>query len=159
MAASIVNAKALDSFGGAPVDTTNAYIVWALIESGEKGLDKEIAAVKASAVATQDSYIVALARTFFTPPATTRSRQIDGQARQKTGSRGNVKGAVTSITRSGGDALAIETTALAVLAWMREPAYAAQVQKGLQWIVGVEQERPFRLDTIHGSRASLHRCI
>src|SRR5207244_347208 len=55
-----LNAKALDSFGRAPVDTTNAYIVWALIESGQKGLDKEIAAVKASAVSTEDSYIVAL---------------------------------------------------------------------------------------------------
>src|SRR5207302_7775498 len=48
---------------------------------------------------------------------------------------GSVKGAVTSITRSGGDALAIETTALSVLAWMREPSYAAHVEKGLRWIV------------------------
>src|SRR5204862_4192693 len=55
------NAKALDSFGGAPADTTNAYIVWALIESGQKDLDKEIALVKASAGSTQDSYIIALA--------------------------------------------------------------------------------------------------
>src|SRR6185436_2597295 len=53
--------KAIDSFGGAPADTTNAYITWALIESGQKGLDKEVAAVKASANSTQDSYIVALA--------------------------------------------------------------------------------------------------
>jgi hypothetical protein len=30
--------------------------------------------------------------------------------------------------------LSIETTALSVLAWMREPAYAANVQKGLRWI-------------------------
>src|SRR3989442_15043970 len=55
-----MNPKALDSFGGAPADTTNAYIVWALIESGEKGLDKEIAFVKASAGSSQDSYIIAL---------------------------------------------------------------------------------------------------
>src|SRR4029450_11069387 len=48
---------------------------------------------------------------------------------------GNVKGAVTSITRSGGDALAIETTSLSVLAWMREAEYAANVEKGLRWIV------------------------
>src|SRR5262247_425843 len=48
---------------------------------------------------------------------------------------GNVKGAITTITRSGGDALAIETTALSVLAWMREPSYAANVEKGLKWIV------------------------
>ena len=48
---------------------------------------------------------------------------------------GSVKGAVTSITRSGGDALAIETTALSVLAWMRDPSYAPYVEKGLRWIV------------------------
>jgi hypothetical protein len=48
---------------------------------------------------------------------------------------GSVKGGVTTITRSGGDALAIETTSLAVLAWMREPSYAANVEKGLKWIV------------------------
>jgi hypothetical protein len=50
------NAKALDSFGGAPADTTNAYIVWALIESGRKGLNeisREIAAVNP----TFDKYI------------------------------------------------------------------------------------------------------
>ena len=33
---------------------------------------------------------------------------------------GSVTGAVTSITRSGGEALTIETTALSMLAWMRE---------------------------------------
>src|SRR3989442_15907518 len=52
---------------------------------------------------------------------------------------GGVKGAVPSITRSGGDALAIETTALSVMAWMREPSYAADyssnIEKGLRRIV------------------------
>src|SRR5207249_2231817 len=56
-----LNAKALDSFGRAPLGTTNAYIVWALIEAGEKDLEKEIAAVKASAASTEDSYLGALA--------------------------------------------------------------------------------------------------
>jgi len=130
------NAKAIDSFGGAPVDTTNAYIVWALIESGEKGLDKEIAAVKASAVSTEDSYIVALGANILAATGDRAgARQLMDKLVKKQGTAGNVMGAVTSITRSGGDALAIETTALSVLAWMREPAYAAQVQKGLQWIV------------------------
>src|SRR5436309_6200972 len=55
------SAKAVDSFGRAPEDTTNAYIIWALVESGEKGLDKEVARVQASANSTQDSYIIALA--------------------------------------------------------------------------------------------------
>jgi A-macroglobulin TED domain/Carboxypeptidase regulatory-like domain/MG2 domain/Alpha-2-macroglobulin family len=131
-----MNPKALDSFGRAPEDTTNAYIVWALIESGEKGLDKEVAAVKAAAGSTPDSYVVALAANILhaTGDATGARRLMDKLAGDQDAA-GNVKGAVTSITRSGGNALDIETTALSVLAWMREPVYAANVEKGLKWIV------------------------
>jgi uncharacterized protein YfaS (alpha-2-macroglobulin family) len=131
-----VNAKALDTFGRAPADTTNAYIVWALIESGEKGLEREIASVKASAASTQDSYILALgANILHASGDQTGARQLMEKLAKKQETAGNVAGAVTSITRSGGDALAIETTALSVLAWMREPSYAANVEKGLKWIV------------------------
>jgi hypothetical protein len=130
------NAKALDSFGGAPADTTNAYILWALIESGEKGLNKEIALVKASAGSTQDSYIVALgANILHATGDQAGARQLMDKLARSQDAGGSVKGAVTSITRSGGDALGIETTALSVLAWMREPSYAANIEKGLRWIV------------------------
>jgi alpha-2-macroglobulin-like protein len=130
------NAKALDSFGGAPADTTNAYVVWALIESGEKNLHKEIAFVKTSAGSTQDSYIIALAANILHASGDHAGARLlmDKLAKNQDAS-GAVKGAVTSITRSGGDALSIETTALSVLAWMRDPAYAPQVEKGLKWIV------------------------
>src|SRR5262245_34500983 len=132
----IVNAKALDTFGRAPADTTNAYIVWALIESGEKGLDREVASMKASAASTQDSYILALGASILHATGDqTGARQLMEKLAKKQESAGNVAGAVTSITRSGGDALAIETTALSVLAWMRDPSYAANVEKGLKWIV------------------------
>jgi alpha-2-macroglobulin-like protein len=130
------NERALDSFGGAPADTTNAYIVWALIEAGEKGLNKEIAAVKLSAGSTQDSYIVALAANVLHAAGDhAGARLLMEKLAKSQQAAGNVKGAVTSITRSGGDALAIETTALSVLAWMRDASYAANVQKGLKWIV------------------------
>jgi alpha-2-macroglobulin-like protein len=130
------NAKALDSFGGAPADTTNAYIVWALIESGEKSLDKEIALVKTSASSTQDSYIVALAANILHASGDEAgARQLMDKLAKSQDATGSVKGAVTSITRSGGEALAVETTALSVLAWMREPSFAAQSEKGLRWIV------------------------
>ena len=36
------NPRALDSFGGAPQEITNAYIVWALTETGDEALMKEI---------------------------------------------------------------------------------------------------------------------
>jgi len=130
------NSRALDTFGGAPADTTNGYITWALIESGEKGLEKEIASVKASASSTQDSYIVALgANILHATGDHAGARQLMDKLAKNQETAGNVKGATTSITRSGGDALAIETTALSVLAWMREPSYAPNVEKGLKWIV------------------------
>jgi len=130
------NAKALDSFGGAPQDTTNAYITWALVESGEQGLEKEIAFVKASANSTQDSYIVALGANILSASGDkTGAHQLMDKLAKNQDAAGNVKSAVASITRSGGDALAIETTSLSVLAWMRDPSYTANVEKGVKWIV------------------------
>jgi hypothetical protein len=131
-----VNPRALDSFGRAPADTTNAYIVWALTEAGEKGLDKEIASIKAIAGSTDDSYVAALAANILHAGGDNAgARQLMEKLAKKQDSSGAVTGAVTSITRSGGDALAIETTALSTLAWMQDPSYAPQVEKGLRWIV------------------------
>lgn len=133
-----VNPKALDSFGRAPVETTNAYIVWALLEAGEKpaGLAKEVAAVKVSAASTQDSYVLALAASILHKTGDTAgARELMDRLAKNQEAAGDVKGAVTSITRSGGDALTIETTALSVLAWMRDPSYAEHVERGLRWIV------------------------
>ena len=139
-----LNPKALDSFGRAPVDTTNAYITWALIESGQKGLEREVAFIKASAGSTPDSYIVALgANILYATGDNAGARQLMDKLTKSQGPAGNVNGAITSITRSGGDALAIETTALSVLAWMREPAYAANVEKGLKWIVEANKNGRF----------------
>jgi uncharacterized protein YfaS (alpha-2-macroglobulin family) len=131
-----LNSRAVDSFGRAPAETTNAYIVWSLIESGEKGLDREIASVKASAASMQDSYIVALGANILSATGDTAgARQLMDKLAKSQDAAGKVNGAVTSITRSGGDALAIETSALSVLAWLQDPEYAAQVEKGLKWIV------------------------
>jgi hypothetical protein len=130
------NSRALDSFGGAPADTTNAYIVWALIESGEKGLGKEVAAVKAASNSTEDSYVIALAaNSLHASGDHAGARQLMDKLARSQDAAGNVKGAATSITRSGGVALDIETTALSVLAWMREPVYASNVEKGIMWII------------------------
>jgi alpha-2-macroglobulin-like protein len=130
------NAKAIDSFGGAPQDTTNAYITWALVESGEQGLEKEIASVKASANSSQDSYIVALGANILNATGDKAgARQLMEKLAKNQDTAGTVKNGIASITRSGGDALAIETTALSVLAWMHEPSYTANIEKGVKWIV------------------------
>jgi uncharacterized protein YfaS (alpha-2-macroglobulin family) len=130
------NTRAVDTFGGAPQDTTNAYITWALVESGEHGLEKEIAAVKASANSTQDSYIIALGANILQATGDKAgARALMDKLVKNQDTAGNVKNAAASITRSGGDALAIETTALSALAWMRDPAYTGNVEKSVKWIV------------------------
>ncbi|MDJ0975910.1 MAG: alpha-2-macroglobulin family protein [Planctomycetota bacterium] len=129
------NSRALDSFGRAPQEITDAYILWSLIESGEQGLDTEIALLKSRAKDSKDSYLLALAanvawlsddRDFA---KTLMNRLADAQAKT-----GVVEGATTSITRSGGSALQIETTALSILAWMRSPDHTRHVELAMKWL-------------------------
>jgi len=130
-----LNAKALDSFGRAPQETTNAYVSWALLEAGETGLDAEIAALKAKAESTQDTYVMALAANVLAMNKDeAAARKLRDALVKKQNKDGCVEGAATSITCSGGDALKIETTSLAVLAWLRDPAFAGAVEKGIRFL-------------------------
>ncbi len=130
-----LDAKALDSFGRAPQETTHAYIVWALLESGEKGFDKELDAIQRMALETKDSYVIALAaNAALLAGDSSKAKKLMDRLAAKQTKEGYVDDAVTSITRSGGDALRIETTALATLAWLKEPAYAAAVEKSMRWL-------------------------
>ena len=49
---------------------------------------------------------------------------------------GHLDGKEGSITRSGGVSLAVETTSLAALVWMKVPAFRPQAEKAVQWLVG-----------------------
>ncbi len=132
------NKKALDSFGRAPIETTNAYIVWALLESGEDPikLKKEIHSIKEKALTSDDSYVVALAANILYlandhEAATALSKKLVAAVITD----GSVGHAVTTITRSGGDALSIETTSLALLAWLKDDStWAADVENSIKWL-------------------------
>jgi len=131
-----VNPNALDSFGRAPKVTTDAYIVWALTEAGEKGLEREISAIKANASSTGDSYVIALAaNVLHSTGDRAGARLLMDKLARKQEISGSVQGADTSITRSGGAALTIETTALSVLAWMKEGSFSTNAARGLRWIL------------------------
>ena len=138
------NQRALDSFGGAPEDTTNAYITWALLSAGVKDLQKEVEALKTLAAHTADSYIIALAANglYMTGDKAT-AVQLMKHLAGKQDKNGAVQGAVTTITRSGGEALIVETTALAVLAWLEEEAFAANVELGIKYLAGQCQQGMF----------------
>lgn len=132
------NEKALDSFGAAPAPTTNAYIVWALLESGEapSSLAKEITAVEKMAEKSEDSYVIALAANILY--LAKRIQAGDGFAQKLSDlmeENGSIGGSKTSITRSGGDALTIETTSLAILAWLkRDDKWADRTESAMRWL-------------------------
>jgi hypothetical protein len=129
--------KALDSFGRASAEVTDAYIVWSLAEAGfTQGLDKELAKQQGVAQKTSDPYMLALAAGTLTrlggkeeEAAAAVKRLVSMQAKD-----GSWAGADHSITRSGGESLTIETTALAVMALLQVPGNDAAVRSGVDWL-------------------------
>ncbi|MEO0474565.1 MAG: alpha-2-macroglobulin family protein [Planctomycetota bacterium] len=128
--------KNLDSFGGAPQDTTDAYIVWSMLEAGyDPGkIEKSIDLVLKKATEGDDAYITALGANIAQLTERDEAKQLLDKLAAKLSDEGFVQGAATSITRSGGDALKIETTSLAILAWLRDDAYTEQVEKSILWL-------------------------
>ena len=159
-----LDSKALDSFGRAPQDTTDAYIVWSMLEAGyhPANIEKSIDLVLNKATEGEDAYIIALGANIAalvegryssmvelglasTPKGEKQylqtaekygaiAKQLLAKLANKLTDEGFIDGAVTSITNSGGDALKIETTSLAILAWLRDDAYTGQVEKAILWL-------------------------
>ena len=130
------------SFGAAPKHTVDAYIVWALVESDPDDAERldlkaEIAALKAEALnenstGGRDAYFVALtANVMLQRGERETAHKLLDRLKEKHTKAGAVTGAVTSITHSGGRDLEIETTALALLGWLRanDPSYATTVKE------------------------------
>ncbi|MCA9270196.1 MAG: hypothetical protein KDA41_17060, partial [Planctomycetales bacterium] len=134
------NPQALDSFGAAPQNITNAYIVWALTEAGQTGIDAEVSHVVTSAEASDDPYLLALAAA---SAHNAGDKEAAARLRQKLAGLqkddGRLEAKETSITRSGGASLTMETTALAALAWLKDPATTGQANKAVEWIAANRQ--------------------
>jgi hypothetical protein len=132
------NPRALDSFGRAPEGVTDAYIVWALTEGGKDDLSKQLDALAEQAKSSKDPYFLSLVANAQLnsgkgPEAAALLKTV--AAAQK--DDGHLDAEKTSITGSGGRDLQIETTALAVLGWLKanNPAeFNANVQKAVKWI-------------------------
>ncbi len=131
------NARALDSFGRASPEVTNGYITWALAEAGEKDLGPELAYQKKIAAETKDPYLMALATDtmiHLAPQADGTARAVSKLAAMQS-EDGAFHGADHSITRSGGQALDIETTALATLALLDAgSSQATSTRNAVAWL-------------------------
>lgn len=134
------NTRALDTFGRAPQHITDAYIVWALTETGNDNLDKEIDRLLIDHAKSTDPYFLSLmGNALLNCGGERRAKGLEllKVVRDKQTADGGLDGAETSITHSGGRELRIETTALAVLGWLKanSPAdFAVPLDKAVKWI-------------------------
>jgi alpha-2-macroglobulin-like protein len=140
-----MSSQGLDSFGRPPPDLSDAYILWVLTSIGKnQGLEKEITAVIEKAKASEDSYLNALVANILynvgrDEEAHKLGKILQSHQDQKTG---ELKRKETSITRSSGTSLDIETTALANLAWMKDKTgdFAGATELGVKFIISSVKE-------------------
>lgn len=119
-------------------DISNAYITWALLSAGETNLDQEVATVRQAAEKTQNSYVLALAANVMVLAGDKQAaHQMLDRLIQLQQVDGHISGATGSIVGSGGNALVIETTALATLAWLSDIDYIDFADKGVRYLSDV----------------------
>jgi hypothetical protein len=132
------NQRALDTFGRAPEDITNAYIVWALTESSkDDDVAKELDALKSQAKSSEDAYFLALvANSLLNRGQNDDGLSLTKRLAQAQKEDGHLDAARMSITGSSGRHLQIETTALTLLAWLKanRPEFTKNVQLAVRWI-------------------------
>ncbi len=117
-------------------ECANTYNTWSLLQVGAKAeLTKEVGWVRDSAEKSQNTYAVALAANVLALAGDQDgANHLLDKLAGKQQADGSLTGATTSVIGSGGEALQIETTALAVLAWLQNPRYAANVEKSIRYL-------------------------
>lgn len=122
----MVSPEALDSFGRAPANITDAYIVWALTSSGETNVTQEITALKAKAdqlIANNnvDAYFFGLlSDSLYNLNRKAEAKVYANQIIKHIKADGSVARSLTTITTSDGSNRIIETTSIAVIAWLND---------------------------------------
>lgn len=131
------NALALDNFGRAKKEITDAYIVYALSEGGFTDIKKEFEASYQYAVSNKDNYVVALmACAAFNLNEKIKGENLNKILLSQQQKEGNWLGTEHSITYSQGKSLIIETTSLAILALLKTDNNSdLAINNGVQYIV------------------------
>lgn len=117
-------------------EVANSYNTWSLLEGKVQGdLAAEVAWVRDAAERTQNTYVMALgANVLLLGGERDGANRLLDKLAGKQIADGSLAAATTSVVGSGGEALAIETTALAVLAWLKSPAYVENVEKSIKYL-------------------------
>lgn len=118
-------------------DCSNAYIIWALLETGEpvSNLKLELESLKAASNASQNSYVLALAANAFDLAGDkVQSQKLMKRLADLQRANGGVDKMANSVVGSGGETLELEGAALSTLAWLRNDQYAANVEKSIKFL-------------------------
>ncbi|MHC4816032.1 MAG: alpha-2-macroglobulin family protein, partial [Planctomycetota bacterium] len=132
-----------DHFAHAPNELANAYILWSLTTTGTPAteLKVELDALAQRLEQSRDPYELALIACAMHEAGKT-DRDREGQARIARAKLGRLQQAdgslagATTITQSGGRDLVVETTSLAVLAWVTDSdgRYLGQIHKAIDYL-------------------------
>lgn len=130
------NSRALDSYGGADQEITNAYIVYSLAEAGYRDILPELNHSYEVALKEKDPYLTALVTNALFRFKDSRAEKMLTALLKEQHKDGYWIGKKHSITRSTGRGLQVETTALVVMAAMlSEKAEFKAVERGVQFII------------------------
>ena len=117
-------------------EVSNTYNTWALLEAGvDADLSTEVEWIYKAAERSDNTYVKALAANVFSLAGHREGEEhmLDWLA-GKQAEDGSLEGATVSVVGSGGEALKIETTALAVTAWLKNDRYTLQTEKGMKFL-------------------------
>lgn len=127
-------------------EATDAYIVWALLESGqpEEDLKQELASLAEHTESTQNSYVTALAANAF---ANSQKKDLAAKLRTKLAKLqmqdGSVSGATATVLGNCDSNMHVQATALATLAWLKDPTYADNAARGISYLAEISKNGAF----------------
>src|SRR5262249_36511956 len=140
-------------------EVATAYNVWALLSAGvEANLATEVKWIREAAERTENTYVAALAANVLQLAGDVSSvaALLDRLAGKQTAS-GDLKGATVSVIGSTGEALAIETTALAAMAWLKDQRFTPNVENAIRYLA--EQCKAGRFGTTQSTILALKAII
>ena len=117
-------------------EIANSYNTWALLEAGvDADLSTEVEWVREAASTSDNTYVLALgANVLLAAGNAEAADRLLQELADFQEDNGSLRGATRSVVGSTGEALLIETTALAVKAWLKNPRFAHNVEKSIKFL-------------------------
>jgi hypothetical protein len=127
-----ISGASAHGYGTAPPEVLDAYITYALVETGHTDLPEEIEAQSVLARRSSDPYRLALATLTLLETRPAEGRAAADRLAGLQAADGSFPGSETSITRSENQNLLVEATALSTMALLRASKHAA-ANKAVRW--------------------------